>query len=216
MLLIGRAVGESTLFTFTHEGYNVRGVIHVGANEGQEMHWYLSHKLLPMVCFEPHPDAYNRLVEKWSGWSDDVTFVNCALGNEDGELTMRVPEDGDDEKTSSLIPIPTPGHGWTEVPMADVLRVPVRRFDSWAKESGVYLEAYNALAIDVQGMELQVLEGFGDLLQHFEFLAVEVSRVPVYEGEPSADEVIAWLAERGYHQETPVEDHLDVLFRKIA
>jgi FkbM family methyltransferase len=214
MLLIGEAVGESTLYTFTKAGYPLRGTIHVGANEGQEVYWYAAHRLLPLICFEPHPVAYQQLIEKNREWADDVEFVQCALGSEDGTLTLKVPLDGDTQRTSRYDPLHLDGHDWTDVPMAELVDVPVRRFDSWAKENDVFLPAYNTLSIDVQGMEMEVLEGFGDTLTGFEFLCVEMSERPVYDGEVPAADVIAWLAERGFQRETPIEEHNDVLLRR--
>ena len=214
MLLVGKAVGESTLYTFTNAGLPVRGVVHVGANVGQEMGWYLANRLLPILCFEPVPLAYDDLVATWGGYSDDVEFVNCALGEEDGTLTLQVPVDLDTQRVSRYNPLHLAGHEWTDIPMGKSIEVPVYRFDSWVRKQDLYLPPYNALSIDTQGMEMEVLRGFGDLLDGFDYLCVEMSAKPVYDGEVPAGEVIAWLEERGFKRETPIEEHDDVLFRR--
>ncbi len=72
--------------------------------------------------------------------------------------------------------------------------------------------AYNTLVIDVQGMELQVLRGFGEQLKEFSFLVVECSEVPMFEGEAPADAVIDYLLEMGFLQDSPVYSHDDVMF----
>lgn len=216
MTLIGNAVGESHLLHFIEAGCNVRGVVHVGANDGQEIQFYLDHGCTPILCFEPNRDAYWRGEERWRG-RPEVVFVNAALAAEAGVVEMVVPEDGDDEKTSRYQPIPTPGHPWTAVPPGRKFGIQTWRFDTWARlTSTAYPDGfpYNSLVIDVQGMEMEVLEGFGDYLDRFRYLIVELSRVPMYDGEVPASTVIAWLADRGFTQDSEVEDHGDVAFFK--
>jgi FkbM family methyltransferase len=191
-----------------------RGVIHVGANDGAEIQWYLDRDLSPILCFEPNPQAFKRGLSDWGG-NAGVDYVRLALGSKSGEITMGIPADGDDEKTSRYNPIPTRGHDWTIIKTAEKITVPVVRFDEWAGEHPEILEQpYGTLVVDVQGMELEVLEGFGVYLQAFDYLCVELSEKPMYDGEPAAAEVIAWLAEQGFKQETPVEAHDDVCFSR--
>ena len=53
------------------------------------------------------------------------------------------------------------------------------------------------LKLDVQGFELEALRGCEDLLGRFALVYVECSFVELYKGQAMADQVIAWLAERG-------------------
>jgi hypothetical protein len=54
------------------------------------------------------------------------------------------------------------------------------------------------LKLDVQGFELEALKGCEDLLDRFAQVYVECSFVELYTGQALADEVIAWLRERGF------------------
>ena len=78
----------------------------------------------------------------------------------------------------------------------------------------IELKDYNCLVVDVQGMELQVLKGFGPHLDGMDCLNIECSEVPIYGGEAPASEVVAWLGERGFEAISPIEPHNDVLFVK--
>ena len=53
------------------------------------------------------------------------------------------------------------------------------------------------LKLDVQGFELEALKGCESLLRHFQYVYVECSFVELYAGQAFADEVIAFLSERG-------------------
>ncbi len=54
------------------------------------------------------------------------------------------------------------------------------------------------LKLDVQGYELEALRGCEDLLDRFAYVYAECSFVELYGGQALADEVIAWLRERGF------------------
>jgi len=54
------------------------------------------------------------------------------------------------------------------------------------------------LKLDVQGFEFEALTGCESLLEYFDWVYCECSYVEFYAGQKLADEVIAWLKERGY------------------
>ena len=56
----------------------------------------------------------------------------------------------------------------------------------------------NLLKIDVQGFELEVLKSAESLLARFRWIYAECSFVPLYEGQALAEEIVAWLASRGF------------------
>lgn len=55
-----------------------------------------------------------------------------------------------------------------------------------------------AVKLDLQGYELAALRGAEGLLGAVDVLLVEVAFRPMYEGQPLADEVRAWLEERDF------------------
>ena len=60
---------------------------------------------------------------------------------------------------------------------------------------------------DEQGFELTALQGCEELLDRFEWVYAECSFIELYEGQALADEVIAWLRERGLRpKEVPFRD----------
>jgi FkbM family methyltransferase len=206
---------ESPLSEFVRRGYRLGGVVHVGANDGEEIVWYAENGLTPILCFEPHPAAYERLRARYrDAQALPLRIANTALGAETGMLKLYVPADGDDEKTSSRLAVPTDGHDWTRVPVGDQIVLPVTRFDEWCQANHCDITVYDTLVVDVQGMEAEVLDGMGDLLINFEFLCVELSAKPMYVGEAEAQTIVDSLARKGYVRITDIREHDDVLFIK--
>ncbi len=98
---------------------------------------------------------------------------------------------------SSLLPIGTEQNrlfpGTAEV---GTQRIRVGRLQEFVTVDDVSQPAL--LKLDVQGFELSALQGCEDLLGCFGWVYVECSFVELYEGQALADEVIAWLRERGF------------------
>ena len=60
------------------------------------------------------------------------------------------------------------------------------------------LQRPSLLKLDVQGFELQALQGCQAYLPLIDWVYAECSFVELYEGQALADEVIAWLREQGF------------------
>lgn len=191
----------------------MNGVVHVGAHRGEEVPKYLSEGRSPVICFEPQP-------LKWE-CPREVDLVQAALSDRTGSLAMRIPHhlhDTPDRDTMSASGFPliaenAKANGWTPTPW-DTLTVPVLRFDEWANCNGFEKDSCASLYIDVQGMELQVLRGFGVYLQGFEELVIECSSPPLYDGGASAKEVEDYLLSEGFVRISPILRHGDIQFKK--
>ena len=191
---------------FLERGYALKGgVVHIGANEGYEVQWYLALGLKPILCFEPLLEAAEKF---WSRYKpDDAHLELLALGNIDGEALLHVtPGDGQGSSTLPGLP-PEYREVATEI-------VQMARFWTWARGNLYEPSHYDTLVIDTQGTELDVLRGMDDYLESFRFLNIECSLEPVYRGGARAEEVIVYLARYGFKPITPVERHTDILFVK--
>jgi hypothetical protein len=60
------------------------------------------------------------------------------------------------------------------------------------------LDAAAMLKIDVQGFELEALQGCEGLLDKFAYIYAECSFLELYTGQALAGDVIAWLHHRGF------------------
>ena len=191
----------------------MNGVIHVGAHKGEEVPGYLAARRSPILCFEPQNLSWRP--------PSGVQLVSLALADCSGTMTLRIPHhlhdalEMDTQSASGLplIPEHAIANGWTPVP-CDFLEVPAERFDRWAAREGFRHGACSLLVIDVQGMELQVLQGFGEYLDDFDELRIECSSPPLYEGGAAAQQIVDFLEKRGFVADSPVLRHGDIHFTK--
>jgi FkbM family methyltransferase len=195
---------------FTKQGFPIEGVVHVGANDGYEIPHYLNLGAKKVIAIEPQKRICGILQQKF-GLDERVEIYQVALGGSDGNSTLNVSQG--DGLGSSLLPevkVIPPDCEFEPNEIVSTETVPIRRFDSM----NINTEGCNVLVVDAQGMELQALLGFGDKLQDFELLNIECSREPVYVGGPAAQEVVDFLASKGFQQETPIKGHGDIMFRQ--
>ena len=190
----------------------MKGVIHVGAHLGEEVPRYIAEGRSPIILFEPQSLEWDV--------PEGVTLVKAALSDYDGLLRLRVPHHlhdfrkKDTMSTSGLslnyknaIDI-----GWTPT-FFSMSRAPVLRFDSWADKN--YIPgSCKTLNIDAQGMELQVLEGFGGYISEFDDMTIECSSPALYDGGAPAETVIAFLVANGFEAMSPILRHGDIKFRR--
>ena len=176
-------------------GSDCRTVVDIGANRGQFA--LVARRCLPqarVISFEPLPAAAAKFRAVFAD-DDRVTLHEVAIGPVRGNATIHISRRDD---SSSLLPITAtqaslfPG---TEEAATAVVRVaPLREFVSAAD-----IQTPALLKLDVQGFELEALRGCEDLLDRFAYVYAECSFVELYAGQALADEVIAWLRERGFN-----------------
>lgn len=172
----------------------LRAVVDIGANHGQ----------FALVVRHYFPDANIFSFEPLSGpaskfrkvFKDDsrVIFHQVAIGPMTGETIIHVSAMDD---SSSLLPISQIQqrlfHGTWEV-RTETIKVG-RLTDFVAAECIV---APAMLKLDVQGFELEALQGCEELLKFFVYIYVECSFVELYIGQALAHDVIEWLEEYGF------------------
>lgn len=165
-------------------------VVDVGASRGQFA--LFAAQRFPsarIVCFEPLPGP-QKVLRAVLG--DRVELVPAAAGAKPGVAVVNVSAQDD---SSSLLRIGrrqvAEFPGTQRVASAEVEVRPL------AELLNVELPAPRLLKIDVQGLELDVLRGAGDALGIIDEVFVECSFIELYDGQALADEVIAFLLERG-------------------
>jgi FkbM family methyltransferase len=171
-------------------------VLDVGANDGpfaKELR--RSGFAGRIVSFEPGRASFAALeaaCRSDPGWE----CHKVAIGSVDGEAELHV---AGNLSSSSLLSM-TERHvaGAPESRYVGTERVHVRRLDDMrpdvvCPEDTVYLK------IDVQGLELQVLQGAESLLDQVAVVESELSLTPLYEQGATFAEVVDHLDARGFH-----------------
>ena len=198
--MYAEAENQVKISHFTRKGYDIRGVIHVGVNDGYEMPRYLAMGIENVIGVDPLASVHDV------GEGLGIPTYQCALGNELKRASLTVTKD---PGGSSLL-FPT-----FHEPVKS-MQVIVLTFFDLVEIAGIDLSKFDCLVLDVQGYELEVLKGMGHLLLGFKFLNIECSMNVDhgYEGAPAAEEIIDYVAEFGFRQDSPICEHDDIMFLK--
>lgn len=171
-------------------------MLDIGANEGQFGDRLRLGGFAGKICsVEPIPalcEALARRVKADGGWT---VAPAQALGAEAGEATLTVAEASD---LSSLAPVSRKAQGMlSDTKAVEQITVPVSTLDQRVPD-WVPAGARPALKIDTQGTELDVLRGGKAAIDQFIVLVLELSLVPLYDGEPEWRTVMDAVAVLGF------------------
>lgn len=171
--------------------HQVNLILDVGANKGQ------FGRLLRnagykgrIVSFEPLASARKDLVlacQKDTLWE---VAPQAAVGSEDGETEIHVA--GNSESSSILNMLDSHAIAAPESVYVGSEKVPLRRLDTFA-QGYLRRDAVLFIKIDTQGYEDRVIQGAPNILARAIGLQLELSLVPLYEGQKLYDEMIAQL-----------------------
>jgi len=175
-------------------GAGIGTLIDVGANKGQFASAIRA--LLPDVrifAFEPVPDCHRALAEAFRADSAFSAY-NVALGDGHGHLEFFQNAFTKSSSALAMTDLHVQAFPWTG--SSTRIQVELRRLDDYADAVGG--RGRTLLKIDTQGYELEVLKGASRTLDRIDYILVETSFVPLYEGQANFRDVYAFLTGRGF------------------
>jgi FkbM family methyltransferase len=175
-----------------------RGVIHVGANAGQERSVYAGYGL-KVAWVEPIPSVFKELQENLAGFPDQTAY-NALIAAQDGKKYQFHISDNEGSSSSILEPNKQlPGH-WDRVGVSHSIEIEALSLPTFVRTKGIDLTSFDILVLDTQGAELLVLEGAKEILPHFRYIQCEAVNFEVYAGCCQLPELDAFLSKSGFKQ----------------
>src|SRR5262249_20756194 len=172
-----------------------RGVVHVGANEGQERDLYAWYDL-NVVWIEPIPAVFERLVSNIYV-TPRQRAINALITDENGkEVTLHIANNGG--QSSSVLELHHHRDIWPEVRYEDAIRCRSETLPAALRSAGIDASDYDALVIDTQGSELMVLHGAETLLPGFRYIKTEAANFESYKGCATVDGIVEYLRRIGF------------------
>lgn len=176
-----------------HHGIDV--VFDVGANEG-----HFARELREsgyrgrIVSFEPLSSAY-AVLERAAARDALWLTEKAALGDASRDDELMISGNGESSSLLNMLPrheqaAPSSAYVGTETVHVTTLD---SRFQQYVAPNDTVL-----LKIDAQGYERRVLDGAAQSLPRIRGVQVELSLVPLYEGDTPLAEMISYLYERGF------------------
>lgn len=186
-------------FAKDHDRYlkKVKGVIHVGANTGQEIELYEKYKL-PVIWIEPIPEVFQVLKKNIAGhlkqyaWEALVTDMN----NKVYEFHVA----SNFGASSSILELDLHKDIWPDINYEKTIKLKSITLDTLIEINKLDMSKYDTLIMDTQGSELLVLKGVESNLKYFTFVKTEVSDFESYKGCCQLKDIEAFLFQRGFEE----------------
>lgn len=176
----------------------VRGVIHVGASVGQERDLYDAFDL-KVLWIEPIPEVFKKLTENIAPFPKQRALNNLITANDGKEYELHISSNSGE--SSSLLQLYRHMEMWPDVAFTSSIKIPGVTLGKALNESGIVASQYDALVLDTQGTECQILSGAMDLLPLFHYVKVEVPDFESYVGCCQLEEISKFMADHGFRED---------------
>lgn len=197
----------------------VPGVIHLGANMGQERDKYAALGL-NVIWVEPIPAVFEVLVSNISGIANQRA-CNYLLAEEQGkEYAFHI--SNNDGQSSSILDLAKHREMWPDVHFGEEILIKATTLAHLVEIEQLDLRNFGALVLDTQGSEMLVLKGAIPVLKEFQFVKSEVADFESYAGCCQLDDLSDFMHKQGFFlsRKVPffavggVGTYYDVLFRR--
>jgi len=197
------------------------GVIHVGANAGQERTIYAKHDL-DVIWIEPIPDVFLQLERNLGGFSKQRAYQYLITDKDDEKYTFHVANNNG--ASSSILELNAHKELWPTVFYQASIVLQGLTLASFVKKEGLDINKYDGLIIDTQGTELLVLKGAESLLRAFEYIQTEVPDFESYSGCCQIQGIEGFLNKHGFREchrdkfasKQGVGSYYNIVYKKLA
>jgi FkbM family methyltransferase len=169
----------------------VKGVLHIGAHECEELNDYNKEGVNDIVWIE----ANSRLVEQ--NKQRGINNIYClAVDNEEGEAEFHITNNG---QSSSLLEFGTHEKSYPWCKVTETIKVQKQKLSTFlTNNSQIDMTKYNFWNLDIQGVELSALKSAGDYLSSADAIYSEVNTEFVYKNCGLLKEMDEFLEEKGF------------------
>jgi FkbM family methyltransferase len=174
---------------------SARGVVHVGANVGQERGLYDRYGL-DVLWIEPIPHVFAALSGNIAGFPRQRALECLVTDRDDAPYEFHVANN--DGQSSSILELKEHRDIWPKVAFTQTITLQSSTLATLFARESIDLARYDALVMDTQGSELLVLRGAESVLGGFKFVKTEVPDFEAYAGCAKLQDIERYLYARGY------------------
>jgi len=170
---------------------NMTGVIHIGANTGQERDTY-NQNSLNVIWIEPIPYIFEELKSNISNYPKQKAYNYLITDIDNNEYELKIANNNGE--SSSILDLGQHLSIYPEVYYTNIIRLKSITLDSFIMNENINLSQYNTLVLDTQGSEMLILNGSKDLLNNITYVVTEAADFEAYLGCCKLDEITNYLS----------------------
>ncbi len=207
-------------FPYLFDKYKIKskGVLHLGANSGQEAEAYRQCGVERVIWVEALPELCEACRRHVAAYPNNIVLEACVSDVSGAKVKFHVASNGG--QSSSFLEFGTHEQEHPSVYFTKTVEMQTVRVDDLLKRNKIELDGGDWFGnLDVQGSELLALRGMGQLLWKFGHIYVEVNTRPLYKGCPMVEDIDDYLVEFGFTgKETKMTNHSwgDKFYQRFA
>lgn len=172
----------------------IRGIIHIGAHEGEEGKVYNKYKINNVIWIEGNPILIDKLTKNVGVYPNQHVH-NHLIDYKERTVDFHITNNS---QSSSILELGAHSHFHPDIIVEDTLKLKTKRIDNFIKENKIDIYNYNFINLDIQGNELSALKSFGKSLSNIDYIYSEVNVGKVYKKCSLLHELDYFLARHGF------------------
>ena len=173
------------------------GVIHVGANTGQERKRYARHGLR-VIWIEPVPEVFEELERNLRDFPAQKAYRYLVTDQDDQDYDFHVANNFGE--SSSIFDLRLHRDVWPTVNFERSIALRSITLTTLIRREHIDPHQFDALVLDTQGAELLVLKGAAGLLHRFQFIKVEAADFESYANGCRVSDIADFLHQHGFRE----------------
>jgi FkbM family methyltransferase len=173
------------------------GIIHVGANGGQESDLYYNRGNPKVIFIEASPFVMPHLINRISKYPNQIAIQALVTDKDGGEYDFLCDKNNAGQ-SSSLFDFHLHTKMFPKVVMGESVKLIGKTLPTLLKENNINLEEYKHINMDVEGAELLVLKGAVDILNNFETIILEASDFEARKGQPFLKDIEEFMSNHNF------------------
>ena len=174
-----------------------KGVIHIGANLGQEKELYRYHNL-DVIWIEPIPEVFSELEKNIEDYPKQKAYQHLITDKNGKEYQFNIANNNG--ASSSILDFNQHKDIWPGVEFEKQIKLTSITLSKFIDQELVDLSKYDTLIMDTQGSELLVLKGAENLLTKFKFIRTEAADFEAYKNCCQLSDLDEYLTNYNFKQ----------------
>ena len=182
---------------FPKYGIKPKGVLHVGANKGEEFPVYMELGIKKQIWVEAYKPVFEKLKKNVSSNPEAICW-NALVGDKNEKTTFHISNNG--SQSSSILELGTHAQVHPDVHYIEHIEMDMVKLFDLLQSPFVNVENYDFLNMDLQGSELRALKGLGKLIENFKWAYLEVNEKELYKDCALIDDIDYYLGAYGFQR----------------
>jgi FkbM family methyltransferase len=179
-------------------GVKVTGILHCGANEGQEAEEYSKWGVERVMWIEAIPEVYAKLKSHVSKFPNQLAIKACLSNVDNEEVEFNI--SNNQSQSSSILQLGEHLRIHPEVHYVDKIKCTTVTIDTLFRGIEIDYSMIDFLNLDLQGAELMALQGATNFLKQINAINTEVNKIEVYKDCALIEDLDYFLLQQGFER----------------